>query len=152
MSRFWEIVFCVPLLFHHHVCLSNLKHLPLRKLPLTSHITVFRHLKALKKFFQHPSAIFMSIAKTTWIQINSPGLKKMSYPLLLFLFVTSSSITQCQMQLLTLPGICNGCVFKFVCVCVCVLCLFCRHVHLICTQMDCIVPFKWKPRTCSSKV
>ena len=28
MSRFWEIVFCVPLLFRRRVCLSNLKHAP----------------------------------------------------------------------------------------------------------------------------
>ena len=35
---------------------------------------------------------------------------------------------------------------------VCVLCLFYWHVHLICTQMDCIVQFKWKPGTCPSKV
>ena len=45
MSRFWEIVFCVPLLFRRHVCLSNLKHVPTRKLPLTASKTVFSHLK-----------------------------------------------------------------------------------------------------------
>ena len=45
MSRFWEIVFCVPLLFHRHVCLSNLKHAPSRKLLLTAQKTVFNHLK-----------------------------------------------------------------------------------------------------------
>ena len=45
MSRFWEIVFCVPLLFRRHVCLSNLKHAPSRKLPLTVRKTVFSHLK-----------------------------------------------------------------------------------------------------------
>ena len=45
MSRFWEIVFCVPLLFRRHVCLSNLKHSPSRELPLTGRKTVFSHLK-----------------------------------------------------------------------------------------------------------
>ena len=45
MSRFWEIVFCVPLLFHHHVCLSNLKHAPSRDLSLTACKTVFSYLK-----------------------------------------------------------------------------------------------------------
>ena len=44
MSRLWEIVFCVPLLFRCHICLSNLKHAPSRKLPLTARKTVFSHL------------------------------------------------------------------------------------------------------------
>ena len=47
MSRFWEIVFCVPLLFRRHVGLSNLKHEPSRKLPLTARKTVFSHLNAI---------------------------------------------------------------------------------------------------------
>ena len=47
MSRFWEIVFCVPLLFLRHVCLSNLKHAPSRKLSLTARKTVLSHLKTL---------------------------------------------------------------------------------------------------------
>ena len=46
MSRFWEIAFCLPLLFRRHVCLSKLKHSPLRELPLTARKTVFSHLKA----------------------------------------------------------------------------------------------------------
>ena len=45
MSRFWEIVFCLPLLFRRHVCLSKLKHSPSRELPLTARKTVFSHLK-----------------------------------------------------------------------------------------------------------
>ena len=45
MSRFCEIVFCAPLLFRRHVCLSNLKHSPSRELPLTSRKNVFSHLK-----------------------------------------------------------------------------------------------------------
>ena len=45
MSRFWEIGFCVSLLFRRHVCLSNLKEAPSRKLPLTARKTVFSHLK-----------------------------------------------------------------------------------------------------------
>ena len=44
MSRFWEIVFCVPLLFRRHVCLSKLKHLRSRESPLTARKTVFSHL------------------------------------------------------------------------------------------------------------
>ena len=45
MSGFWEIVFCVPLRFRRHVCLSKLKHLPSRESPLTARKTVFSHLK-----------------------------------------------------------------------------------------------------------
>ena len=44
MSRFWEIAFCLPLLFRRHVCLSKLKHSPSRELPLTARKTVFSHL------------------------------------------------------------------------------------------------------------
>ena len=47
MNRFWEIVFCVPLLFCRHVCLSNLKQVPSRKLPLNARKTVFSHLKCI---------------------------------------------------------------------------------------------------------
>ena len=47
MSRFWEIAFCLPLLFRRHVCLSKLKHSPSRELPLTARKTVFSHLKQL---------------------------------------------------------------------------------------------------------
>ena len=39
MRRFCEIVFCVPLLFRRHVCLSNLKHSPSREVPLTARKT-----------------------------------------------------------------------------------------------------------------
>ena len=46
MSRFWEIVFFLSLLFRRHVCLSELKHSPSRELPLTARKTVFSHLKA----------------------------------------------------------------------------------------------------------
>ena len=46
MSRFWEIVFCLPFLFRRHVCLSKLKHSPSRELPLTARKTVFSHLKS----------------------------------------------------------------------------------------------------------
>ena len=52
MSRFWEIVFCVPLLFRCLVCLSNLKQVPSGKLPLTSRKTVFSHLKILLFAFE----------------------------------------------------------------------------------------------------
>ena len=45
MSRFGEIVFCEPLLFRRHVCLSNLKHALSRELLLTARETVFSHLK-----------------------------------------------------------------------------------------------------------
>ena len=45
MSRFWEIVFCVPLLLRRHVYFSNLKQAPSRKLPLTALKTVLSHLK-----------------------------------------------------------------------------------------------------------
>ena len=48
MSRFWEI-FCVPLLFRRHVCLSKLKHLRSRESPLTARKTVFSHLKYLDR-------------------------------------------------------------------------------------------------------
>ena len=41
MSRFWEIIFCVLLLFSPPCLLSNLKH----ALPLTARKTVFCHLK-----------------------------------------------------------------------------------------------------------
>ena len=41
-----RIVFCVPFLFRRHVCLSNLKHAPSRKLPLIVRKTVFSHLKS----------------------------------------------------------------------------------------------------------
>ena len=44
MSRCWEIVFCVPLLFRRYVFLSNSKHAPSRELPLTDRKTVFRRL------------------------------------------------------------------------------------------------------------
>ena len=42
MRSFWEIVFCVPLLFRCHVCLSDLKHAPSLELPLTARKTVFK--------------------------------------------------------------------------------------------------------------
>ena len=45
MSRFWEIVFFVPLVLRRHVCLSKFKHSASRELPLTAHKTVFSHLK-----------------------------------------------------------------------------------------------------------
>ena len=45
MSRFGEIVFCEPLLFRRHVCLSNLKHALSRELLLTAREPVFSHLK-----------------------------------------------------------------------------------------------------------
>ena len=96
-------------------------------------------LKLLYKFFQHPSGIFMSMAKTTWVQIDSPRLKKKCLILGWFLlFVTSSSITQCQMQVLALIGLCDGCVFKYICVC------FACFVDMF--------KFKWKPGTCPSNV
>ena len=47
MSRFWEIVFCVSLLFRRHVCLSNQKHARSSELPLTARKTVFSHLNCL---------------------------------------------------------------------------------------------------------
>ena len=50
MSSFWEIVFCVSLLFCCHVCLSDLKHAPSRELPLTAHKTVFSYLKCILSF------------------------------------------------------------------------------------------------------
>ena len=58
MSRFWEIVFCVPLLFRRHVCLSKLKHLPSRELPLTARNTVFSHLKKPQNPEDFPAIIF----------------------------------------------------------------------------------------------
>ena len=45
MSRFWVIVFCLPLIFRRHVCLSKLKQSPSRELPLSAGKTVFSHLK-----------------------------------------------------------------------------------------------------------
>ena len=48
MSRFWEIVFCVALLFRRRVCLSYLKHARSPELPLTARKTVFSHLKQWK--------------------------------------------------------------------------------------------------------
>ena len=45
MSRFWEILFCVPLLFRRHICESYLKHTPSHELPLTAHKTVLNHFK-----------------------------------------------------------------------------------------------------------
>ena len=44
MSRFREIVFCVPLLFRRHDCLCKLKHAQSLELPLTARKTVFSHL------------------------------------------------------------------------------------------------------------
>ena len=49
MSRFWEIVFFLPLLFRRHVCWSELKRSPSRELPLTARNTVFSHLKDFQK-------------------------------------------------------------------------------------------------------
>ena len=54
MSRFCEIVFCAPLLFRRHVCLSNLKHSSSRELPLTARKTVFSHLKSTIKHQRSP--------------------------------------------------------------------------------------------------
>ena len=45
MSRFCEILFCVPLLFRRHVCVSFLKRTPSHELPLTAHKTVLNHFK-----------------------------------------------------------------------------------------------------------
>ena len=44
ISRFCDVVFCVPLPFRCRVCLSNLKHAPSRELLLTACKTVFSHL------------------------------------------------------------------------------------------------------------
>ena len=48
MSRFWEIVFFLSLLFRRHVRLSELKHSTSRELPLTARKTVFSHLNYVK--------------------------------------------------------------------------------------------------------
>ena len=71
MSRFWEIVFCVPLLFHRHVSLSNLKHELSRELPLTTAKTVFSHLECpLKLQCQHPfSQSKISLSLNVAIQV-----------------------------------------------------------------------------------
>ena len=57
-GRFWEIVFCVPLLFCRHVCLSNFKQAPSRELLLTACKTVFSHLKTEFTVFYLSPAIF----------------------------------------------------------------------------------------------
>ena len=58
MSRFWKIVFCVPLLFCRHVCLSNLKHAPSLELLLTAHKTVFSHLNWGTRFNWYDNYVF----------------------------------------------------------------------------------------------
>ena len=47
MSRFWEIVFCITLIFSPPCFFVYLKRAPSRELPLTTYSTVFRHLKSL---------------------------------------------------------------------------------------------------------
>ena len=59
MSKFWEIVFCVPLFFRRHVCLSNLSF----ELPLTAGKTVFSHLKC--------SSYQISRCVAWWFRYNS---------------------------------------------------------------------------------
>ena len=63
MSRFWEIVSCVPLLFSPPCCLSNLKHAPARELPLTARETVFSHLKLISEhvIWYHPNKVTQGI-------------------------------------------------------------------------------------------
>ena len=58
MSRFWKNVFCVPLLFCRHVCLSNLKHAPSLELLLTAHKTVFSHLNWGTRFNWYDNYVF----------------------------------------------------------------------------------------------
>ena len=65
MSTFWEIVFCVALLFRRHVCLSNLKQALSRKLPLTARKTVFSHLKVLF-FLTHLRSWYPFLAIYKW--------------------------------------------------------------------------------------
>ena len=74
MSRFGEIVFCEPLLFRRHVCLSNLKHALSRELLLTARETVFSHLKGVftwensHRRESHTGIIFLfRIAFTWWL-------------------------------------------------------------------------------------
>jgi len=54
MSRFWEIIFCVLLLFSPPCLLSDLKH----ALPLTARKTVFSHLK--RGVYAHVYTSFLS--------------------------------------------------------------------------------------------
>ena len=54
MSRFWEIIFCVILLFSPPCLLSNLKH----SLPLTAFKTVLSHLK--RGVYAHVYTSFLS--------------------------------------------------------------------------------------------
>ena len=74
MSRFWVIVFCLPLIFRRHVCLSKLKQSPSRELPLSAGKTVFSHLKGVftwensHRRESHTGIIFLfRIAFTWWL-------------------------------------------------------------------------------------
>ena len=85
MSRFWEIVFRVPLLFRRHVCLSNLKHLRSREMLLTTRKTVFSHLN--------------------WVNKQSsclPGLNgtsKIFFIIIISLFQTAFTLSQWEKQI-----------------------------------------------------
>ena len=66
MSRFCEIVFCVPLVFRRHVCLSNLKHSPSRELPLSARKTACLSLPYLTcniKYSYNSGILLLVIAK-----------------------------------------------------------------------------------------
>ena len=93
MSRFWEIVFCVPMIFRRHVCLSNLKHAPSRKLPLTAHKTVFSHLT---QALNNPTQAFNEEKRSTcyWLLLL----------LLLFFFTNADPAQHIQSPQKSLKG------------------------------------------------
>ena len=62
------------MLFHRHVCLSNLKHAPSRKLPLTAHTTVFSHLNMVTMTSCH------SIEMTPLLILLAPCFTALSNP------------------------------------------------------------------------
>ena len=83
MSRFWEIVFCVPLLFRRHVCYCKLKHSPSRELPLTARETVCSHLSLSYLTWiitLHVLAISDDIPLGTWPPIKLLCHQLFSYP------------------------------------------------------------------------
>jgi len=75
MSRFWEIVFCLPLLFRRHVCLYKLKQSPSCELPLTARKTVLSHLKEMYESSPHVRECgFRNPGLWTGIQLKESGM------------------------------------------------------------------------------
>ena len=105
MSRFWEIA-CVPMLFGRHVCLSNLKHAPSSKLPLTADKTVFSHLNTgftVRLHQSHQFSDYLSGATLAHSHLTSETMlsNRSSLPLCqVSMFSTSPMSTKCDRALL----------------------------------------------------